>query len=116
MLLAICYLLLATLAPKELGKHKHFALKDYLNLFNTDDEIDIEGMDFADGYLWVTGSHSMKRKKQKKEELETNLDRLATITTDLNRFILARIPVVGGKSSDRRKRGKQQIFADVFRI
>lgn len=78
------------------GNHKRFLLEDYVDLFNTDDEIDIEGMDFADGYLWLTGSHSTKRKKPKKDDLETNLERMATITTDLNRFILARIPVVNG--------------------
>ena len=79
------------------GEHQRFLLQDYINLFNTDDEIDIEGMDFADGYLWLTGSHSTKRKKPKKDDLEENLERMATITTDLNRFILARIPIVNGK-------------------
>lgn len=79
------------------GEHERFLLQDYIELFNTDDEIDIEGMDFADGYLWVTGSHSTKRKKPKKDDLEENLERMATITTDLNRFILARIPVINGK-------------------
>ena len=79
------------------GEHQRFLLQDYINLFNTDDEIDIEGMDFADGYLWLTGSHSTKRKKPKKDDLLENLERMATITTDLNRFILARIPIVNGK-------------------
>ena len=79
------------------GKHKRFLLNDYIDLFNTDDEIDIEGMDFSDGYLWLTGSHSTKRKKPKKDDLEENLARMATITTDLNRFILARIPIVDGE-------------------
>ena len=79
------------------GKHKRFLLQDYIKLFNTDDEIDIEGMDFDDGYLWVTGSHSTKRKKPNKKDLKTNLERMATITTDLNRFILARIPLIEGE-------------------
>lgn len=79
------------------GEHQRFLLQDYINLFNTDDEMDIEGMDFADGYLWLTGSHSTKRKKPKKDDLEENLERMATITTDLNRFILARIPVINSK-------------------
>ncbi|WP_414623580.1 DUF3616 domain-containing protein [Calothrix sp. CCY 0018] len=78
------------------GEHQRFLLKDYIELFD-DDEIDIEGMDFRDGYLWLTGSHSTKRKKPKGKDLETDLERLATITTDLNRFILARIPVVNGE-------------------
>lgn len=79
------------------GKHQRFLLEDYIDLFNTDDEIDIEGMDYSDGYLWLTGSHSTKRKKVKDKSDAKNLDRLATITTDLNRFILARIPIVDGK-------------------
>ena len=79
------------------GEHQRFLLKDYVELFNTDDEIDIEGMDYSDGYLWLTGSHSTKRKKVKDKKDAENLDRLATTTTDLNRFILARIPVIGGK-------------------
>ena len=62
------------------GEHQRFFLQDYVNLFNTDDEMDIEGMDFADGYLWLTGSHSTKRKKPKKDDLEENLERMATIT------------------------------------
>lgn len=79
------------------GKHQRFLLQDYVKLFNTDDEIDIEGMDFSEGYLWLTGSHSTKRKKVKgKKELE-DIERLATITTDLNRFILARVPIIDGK-------------------
>ncbi len=79
------------------GKHQRFFLKDYIKLFNTDDEIDIEGMDYSEGYLWLTGSHSTKRKKVKGKKDAKDLERLATITTDLNRFILARIPVIDGK-------------------
>ena len=78
------------------GEHQRFLLQDYIDLFNTEDEIDIEGMDFDGNYLWLTGSHSTKRKKPKKDDLETNLDRMATITTDLNRFILARVPIING--------------------
>ena len=88
---------LSPLGCHSYGEHQRFLLEDYINLFNTDDEIDIEGMDFNDGYLWLTGSHSTKRKKPKKKDLETNLARMATITTDLNRFILARIPVLEGQ-------------------
>ncbi len=79
------------------GKHQRFFLKDYIELFNTDDEIDIEGMDYSEGYLWLTGSHSTKRKKVKGKKDAKDIERLATITTDLNRFILARIPVIDGK-------------------
>lgn len=78
------------------GDHKQFQLSDYIDLFNTEDEIDIEGMSYSSGYLWVTGSNSMKRKKPKKKKMEKNIQRLAEVTTDLNRFILARFPVHEG--------------------
>lgn len=79
------------------GQHKRFLLEDYIQLFNTDDEIDIEGMDYSKGYLWLTGSHSTKRKKVKGKSDKKDLERLMTITTDLNRFILARIPLIDGE-------------------
>ncbi|HHP7231410.1 MAG TPA: DUF3616 domain-containing protein [Xenococcaceae cyanobacterium] len=79
------------------GKHQRFLLQDYIELFNTDDEMDIEGMDYSAGYLWLTGSHSTKRKKVKGKKDAKDLARLATVTTDLNRFILARVPIMDGK-------------------
>lgn len=79
------------------GKHQRFLLEDYIDLFNSEDEVDIEGMDYSQGYLWLTGSHSTKRKKVKDKSDAENLERLATITTDLNRFVLARIPIIDGK-------------------
>lgn len=79
------------------GEHKRYLLKDYIELFNNEDEIDIEGMDYAEGYLWLTGSHSTKRKKVKGKSDEKDIERLMTVTTDLNRFILARIPVIDGE-------------------
>ncbi len=88
---------LQPVGDRSYSKHKRFLLQDYVDLFNTDDEIDIEGMDYAEGYLWLTGSHSTKRKKVKDKSDAKNLDRLATITTDLNRFILARVPVIDGE-------------------
>ena len=88
---------LSPISNRTYGNHQRFLLKDYVELFNTDDEIDIEGMDYSDGYLWLTGSHSTKRKKVKGKKDAKDIERLATITTDLNRFILARIPVMDGK-------------------
>lgn len=79
------------------GNHKRFLLQDFIDLHNTEDEIDIEGMDYSEGYLWLIGSHSTKRKKAKGKSLEKDLKRLATVTTDVNRFILARIPVINGE-------------------
>ena len=88
---------LSPINERSYGNHQRFLLQDYIELFNTDDEIDIEGMDYSEGYLWLTGSHSTKRKKVKGKTDAKDLDRLATITTDLNRFILARIPIIDGK-------------------
>ena len=76
------------------GQHQKFALEDFIELFNTEDEIDIEGMDYSNHYLWLTGSHSMKRKKPKGKKEEKDIERLTRVTTDANRFLLARIPVI----------------------
>ena len=93
-------LTLERLSPLEsgiFGDHKQFQISDYIDLFNTEDEMDIEGMNYNSGYLWVTGSNSVKRKKPNKKNMDKNIQRLAKISTELNRFILARIPVHEGK-------------------
>ena len=65
-------------------------------------EVDIEGLDWdeAGGYLWVIGSHSMKRnaasfvsKKGFRIEDEENLKRLGKVTADGNRYLLGRLPM-----------------------
>ena len=51
-------------------------------------------MDVADGYLWLVGSHSLKRTKPKEgKSPEDNRERLAEVTSDGNRFLLARVPL-----------------------
>lgn len=88
----------------EYGDHAQFALSDFLELplppspkINGKEKIeeaDLEGLDFKDGYLWLVGSHSLKRAKPDKEySNEKNLSRLAKVTADGNRFLLARIPL-----------------------
>jgi Protein of unknown function (DUF3616) len=68
-----------------------------------DKEIDIEGLAYNNGYLWVVGSHSLKRKKPKGSganlivDREVDLVRLATIVAEPNRHFLARIPCVNGQ-------------------
>jgi hypothetical protein len=60
-------------------------------------EADLEGMSYDrdTGYLWMVGSHSLKRKKpDSTKSLKKNAERLATVSRDGNRFLLARIPVV----------------------
>lgn len=60
-----------------------------------EEEVDIEGLDLDDEVLWVTGSHSSKRKKPKGGD--DAAARLAVIATDPNRALLARIPISGGR-------------------
>ncbi|AZC30635.1 hypothetical protein C4K38_2675 [Pseudomonas chlororaphis subsp. piscium] len=80
-------------------EHQSFSLMEYLDLPipAPDAEIDIEGLayDHDRGYLWVVGSHSLKRKKAEPDKpAQKNIKRLSTVEADGNRFLLARIPVV----------------------
>lgn len=82
--------------------HKQFVLSDYLQLPAPADngsrdlcEVDIEGLAFDNGYLWLVGSHSMKRSKPSgKGGARRGQDALASVSVDDNRYLLARIPVV----------------------
>lgn len=81
--------------------HKQFPLHDFLQLpvppKEGDDKIeeaDVEGLDYDSGYLWLVGSHSLKRDKPKEaNSIEKNTERLAKVGRDGNRFLLARIPL-----------------------
>ncbi|WP_028682369.1 DUF3616 domain-containing protein [Pseudomonas chlororaphis] len=78
-------------------EHQSFSLMEYLDLPipEPDAEIDIEGLAYDDGYLWVVGSHSLKRRKAEPDKsAQKNIKRLSTVEADGNRFLLARIPVV----------------------
>lgn len=80
-------------------EHQSFSLLEYLDLplAQPDAEIDIEGLAYAadSGYLWVVGSHSLKRKKAEAgKSAQKNIKRLSTVEADGNRYLLARIPVV----------------------
>ncbi|AIS13372.1 hypothetical protein JM49_17470 [Pseudomonas chlororaphis subsp. aurantiaca] len=79
------------------AEHQSFSLMEYLDLPipEPDAEIDIEGLAYDDGYLWVVGSHSLKRRKAEPDKpAQKNIKRLSTVEADGNRFLLARIPVV----------------------
>ena len=63
-----------------------------------DKEIDIEGLAYADYYLWLVGSHSWKRKQPEENKTDKqNSERLANVELEKKRFILARIPLVNGE-------------------
>jgi hypothetical protein len=81
--------------------HTQFSLNDYLRLpiqphkSKGVSEADVEGLDYAGGYLWLVGSHSLTRKKPKlKDGAKTAQDQLGQVSRGGNRYLLARIPVV----------------------
>ena len=87
--------------------HRRFELKEILRLpavgqvdedgEEIDQEIDIEGLDLDGNYLWVVGSHSIKRKKvDPKKDADENIKRLRKTDARGNRFLLGRVPVVRG--------------------
>lgn len=88
---------LSPLEPMVFGDHQSFNLGDFLALPDPEGEIDIEGMDYSAGYLWVTGSHSTKRKRPKGKKPDKDLERLKTVKSEVNRYLLGRVPVINGK-------------------
>lgn len=85
--------------PGAYGSRQRFELRDFIDLpagGADEDEADIEGLDIAGSYLWFTGSHSSKRSKPKGKDRGKDLERLARVSVDANRFVLGRIPLAGG--------------------
>ena len=81
--------------------HRSFSLGGLINLpadgTDADQEVDIEGLDHHDSYLWLIGSHSIKRKKVERTDTGTDkklIEKLGKIEREGNRFILARIPLI----------------------
>ncbi len=77
------------------GEVRDFPLADLLDLPGAaDEEADLEGMAVADDYLWVVGSHGLKRKNAKPERSHAdNAKRLAKLSLDGNRRLLACFPI-----------------------
>jgi len=77
------------------GEARTFALADLLTLpSDADEEADLEGMAVADGYLWLVGSHGLKRKNVKPGiSPADNARRLTKLSLDANRRLLACIPI-----------------------
>ncbi len=86
---------------KGFSKHKTFSLGDYIPLSGKEQsEIDIEGLDFENHYLWVAGSHSLKRKQpQEEDSRKEQIKDLSRVIAEPNRFILARIPLVKNRKT-----------------
>jgi Protein of unknown function (DUF3616) len=94
-------------APGVFGTHQQFPLQAYIDLFDAGEEhaeADIEGLDYADGYLWFTGSHASKRKKPKGKDRKTDLARLSRVETEPNRYLLGRVPLIEGVPAKRGRR------------
>lgn len=61
------------------------------------DEVDAEGLDVAGGCLWVAGSHSPKRRRVKDGTPPEDVGRrLAGVSPERSRRLLARLPLVDG--------------------
>jgi hypothetical protein len=79
------------------AKHEVFDLEALLDLpAAAEEEADIEGLAVDDGWLWLVGSHAVKRKKPKGKSASEVVTTLSETTRKGNRHLLARIPIVGG--------------------
>jgi hypothetical protein len=77
------------------GEARSFALSALLELPGAaDEEADLEGMAVADGFLWLVGSHGLKRKNIKATGAPADsAKRLAKLSLDGNRRLLACVPI-----------------------
>ena len=77
------------------GEVRDFPLAELLDLPGAaGEEADLEGMAVADGWLWVVGSHGLKRKSARAGDTHaSNAKRLAKVTLDSNRRLLACLPI-----------------------
>lgn len=77
---------------RQYGNHRCIPLAAVFDLPDGDEgEMDIEGMAIDDGWLWIVGSHSLKRPRLRDGD---DLRRLPDIRTDRNRCFLGRMPLV----------------------
>ena len=77
------------------GEARDFRLADLLDLAGAaEEEADLEGLAVADGFLWVVGSHGLKRKNAKPDRGHAdNAKRLAKVALDGTRRLLACLPI-----------------------
>ena len=82
------------------SSHEQFALHDFLRLprrvkgSKSQPEVDVEGLAYAEGYLWVVGSHSLIRRKPESDDGDKEArQQLQQVSRSGNRYLLARIPV-----------------------
>lgn len=77
------------------GEGQSFAVAELLDLpGEAAEEADLEGMALSDGFLWVIGSHGLKRKNAKRSRDDAeNAKRLTKLKLDANRRLLACLPI-----------------------
>lgn len=91
-------------AGKVASGHRQFQLHRYLDLPEgakgkpaRSPEIDVEGLDHDGGYLWLVGSHSLKRGKPgPDQDVKAAHKALADVDGEANRYLLARVPLALG--------------------
>ncbi|MEL6481071.1 MAG: DUF3616 domain-containing protein, partial [Pseudomonadota bacterium] len=83
------------------GAHTHINLGAFFDLpEGPGGEMDVEGLEVAEGpggaWLWVVGSHALKRRKPKRDENDAAeaLRRMGKLKRDANRYFLGRLPLV----------------------
>ena len=74
------------------GGHESIDLSMLLTLPAPDQELDIEGIAFDGTYLWVTGSHSLKRQRPEGGTSADAIAQLGHMVRETNRYVLGRIP------------------------
>ena len=77
--------------------HRTHNLHDAFDLTGDEgDEIDIEGLAIDDGWLWITGSHGLTRKKPKWHENDPSvaMSRLTEVKSNVARRVIGRLPLV----------------------
>ncbi|HEX2559644.1 DUF3616 domain-containing protein [Phenylobacterium sp.] len=85
------------LVGEDFAAHRRIRLGEAFDLpGGPDEEMDIEGLAVDAGWLWVTGSHSLTRKKPKKSKPldDHGLARLAHLKQRPNRMFLGRLPLI----------------------
>ena len=88
----------SALAPTVGDRQRSFALADLVDLPGPPHaEADLEGLARSEGWLWVTGSHSLVRPRIKPHHSEGKaFRRLARIRREPNRFVICRLAVQPG--------------------
>src|SRR5687767_3250989 len=80
---------------KRFGRHAAFDLTTFFTLpAGKHEEIDVEGVAVAPPYLWITGSHSLTRRRAEGRSFDEAIAELTQIQRQTNRYFLARVPLV----------------------